>query len=413
MDATPAPIYLTGVGILTPLGGNLEEVWSRVLAGRAAWSAGPPLTGNRGRHELSARIEDAAIDDRLPARAFRRLPRYSKLFLAAAASCLRDLGGEGLPSGIRPERAGVFLGTSRGPLEAVESISFDLLDGRARHVNAVQFQETVYNAPLGHLSIHYGITGPCIALSSGGASGLLALEMAVSALHAGRLDLALVGGVDSLTETYRQGMSDAGVLSPGRRGSEQMAPFAADRNGTIAAEGGVFLAIETAASAARRNARKDVELLAAVSVSDGFSFYANDPEGRGFRRSMRTCLREAEIGPDGVDLVLASASGERQLDRAEWRGIRDLWGGNPPPVLVTSVNGLLGDMGAANALLSIALCHRIFERGMVPGAPSAARLDPECPLEIVSTSRPGSPRTVLVNEASWGGINASAAVRRA
>jgi 3-oxoacyl-[acyl-carrier-protein] synthase II len=408
-----AGLYLTGAGLLSPSGGDLETVWSRLLEGRAAWSPGPALNGNGRRHELSARIEDAAIDERLPARAFRRLPRYSKLFLAAAASCLRDLGGEGLPAGVRPERVGVFLGTSRGPLEAVESISFDLLDGRARHVNAVQFQETVYNAPLGHLSIHYGITGPCIAMSSGGASGLLALEMAVSSLRAGRLDLALVGGVDSLTETYRRGMSDAGVLSPARGGSEQMAPFAADRNGTLAAEGGVFLAIETAASAERRGARRDLELLSAVSVSDGASFYANDPEGRGFRRALRTCLREAELSPAAVDLILASATGERQLDRAEWRGIAEVWGGDPSSVLVTSFKGLLGDMGAANALLSVALCHRIFERGMVPGAPSAARLDPECPLRVAAASQPASPRTILVNEASWGGINASAAVRRA
>jgi 3-oxoacyl-[acyl-carrier-protein] synthase II len=406
-----AALRLVAAGFLTPLGHRREEVWGRAVRGERAFVALPrPLM--HGEARPAGRIADAAIEALLPARKYRRLPRYSQLVLAAAAACLQELGGERVTARFEPARIGVFLGTGRGPLEAVESLSDDLVAGKARQVNATHFQETVYNAPLGHLSIHYGFTGPCVALSCGSASGLLALEMAMVQLEAGRIDLALVGGVDSLTDRYQEGLGDTGTLA-GRRGRADMAPFAADRDGLLAAEGAVFVALarDLARDGAPAAAAGDgVRLAGVASAGDGFSAHANEPGGDGFFHAVRGCCRSAGIAPAQVDLVLAAATGERQLDAAEWQGLRRALGDRP--VRATALKALTGDMGAANALLALALCRDIFEQGLVPGTAHGGAIDPLCGLDVPRSTVAAAVSTVLIDEASWGGVNACAAVCR-
>ena len=398
---------LLAAGLLTPLGVGREAIWERMVRGERAFEAleGPvPPGGVRP----AGRIPDSWIEELLPARKYRRLPRYSQMVLAAAAACLDGLGGERVTARFEAARIGVFLGTGRGPLEAVESLSDDLVAGNARQVNATHFQETVYNAPLGHLSIHYGITGPCVALSSGTASGLLALEMAAVQLAAGRLDLALVGGVDSLTAKYEEGLADAGTLA-GRRGRADMAPFAVDRDGLLAAEGAVFLAFGREGDEPRPGSDPAVRLLGVASACDAFSSHATEPGGEGFARAVRSCCRVAGIAPGEVDLVLAAATGERQLDAAEWQGLARALGGRPR---ATALKGMIGDMGAANALLALALCREIFARGQVPGTVHGGEIDPRCGLDVPRTAAAAAVATVLIDEASWGGVNVCAAVRR-
>ncbi|HTQ79631.1 MAG TPA: beta-ketoacyl synthase N-terminal-like domain-containing protein [Thermoanaerobaculia bacterium] len=400
------PLYVSAYGGLTPLGHDRETLWQRVVRGERGYV----LNGGRP----AGRIAEEELDDRLPARKYRRLPRYSKLVLAAAAAAIADLGGEKVWAGFDLSRVGVFLGTGRGPLEAVESLSDDLVAGQARQVNATHFQETVYNAPLGHLSIHYGITGPCVAISSGTASGLLALEMAVAALAAGRIDLALVGGVDTFTSGYQDGMGDAGVLAGSRGRRPDMAPFAADRNGIVIGEGGLFVVLERGSVLERRagsSGGRLARLSGIASASDGFSFYGNEPGGAGFAHAIRGCLAAAGIAPSEVDFIFASAGGERQLDRAEWEGIGQVWGGRPAAP-VTALKGLTGDMGAASALFALAVGCEVFQRDLIPGLVQEGDLDPACDLDVPRAARPVRVERALVNEAAWGGVNASVLLER-
>lgn len=411
-------VELTGVGALTPYGGSVDALWARVLESDPSFGSGgdPEVLGGPPRSR--ATVPEDALLAALPTRRFRRLPRQAQMVVGAGARCLEDAGIFRPSSAFDPERIGIFLGTSRGPLEAVENLSVDLIAGR-RQVNPLDFQESVYNAPLGHLSIHCKITGPCVALSDGAASGLQALEMALQGLLSGRLDLALVGGVDSLTDRYVRAMADCRVLS-GRAGRpERMLPFSAARDGLILGEGAVFLALEV--PGCRKGSgppRRYLRVAAARIASEGAPHYANDPDGAGFERAVRQCLAEAGASAGEVDLVLAAASGQRQLDRAEWRAIGRLWEdqGAGPPVAsapsVTSVKGSLGDLGAGTQLAGLALLAEVFDRELLPPTRPAPELDPDCPCRPLSEPVPRRIDTALVQEAAWGGQNAAVLVRR-
>jgi 3-oxoacyl-[acyl-carrier-protein] synthase II len=272
----------------------------------------------------------------------------------------------------------------------------------------------VANTAIGHLSIHHGITGPGIAVVTGTAAGLQALEMALLQLDSGRIDRALVGGIDTLTDLYHQAMSDLRVLARGDRSPAEGAPLAEERSGIVPSEGAVFLALESRASCLGHGAKPLAEVVSAASVSDGFSFYGNDPEGRGFQRAMELCLARAGVPRDQVDLVLAAASGQSILDRAEWRGIEKTWQEAKPTVPVTAIKGVTGEMGAATALLGVAIATRVFAREVIPPVVPSRPLDPECGLAVIR-HQPlrRQVRYALVNEASWGGVNVTALLRRA
>jgi len=406
------PVIISGISCLTPFGRGLGQAWSKIVRGERSFGVMPQFSAGPVKPHLCGLVSDEDIDTCLPSRKFVRLPRYSKLVLSSAAECLRDAGLERLGKAMDPERIGVFLGTARGPQEAVESISLKLVEGAPHQINPLHFQETVYNAPLGHLSIHYGITGMCVAFSSGQASGLQALDAAVSFLDTRKIDLALVGGVDTVTEIYMRGMADVRVLSPQGGGREETAPFAAARNGTIVGEGGAFLALERNDSNRARGGARYAEIVSTAIASDGFSHYRNDPSGKGFEYAIRKCLQGANLTAKDIHLIIACASGQPELDRSEWSGIASACGDDAARIPVTSIKGVSGDLGAASQILAVALCSEIFKNGLIPGTFHDHPLDPDCPLQIIRKSIEAPVETALLNEASWGGVNATVFLKK-
>ena len=388
---------VTGVGLLSPAGTGLEAL-GRVLADdEACLEPVPPGAGGG----LWGRIDDEELPPLLPGRRFRRLPRFTRLVLAAARLAVESAGFGffGPPLG---NRTGIFLGTSRGPLEAVEEMSVSLVHGGVADVKAIAFQETVFNAAVGRLSIQLGVGGPAIAFSSGRASGLDALAVALLHLQSGRIDRALVGGVDTLSRRYRRALADLGVLAP-----SAAAPFAADRRGFVASEGAVFLVVEPRALAVGRGAEPWVEVEAVSAAADAHSSYGNEPSGAGFVLAVRRALAAAALDPQEVQLVFAAASGEVELDGAEAAALTDVWGSDRPPVAAIKAN--TGDMGAASGLASIALagCLRRSELRLPTWSGGDSVLgrcaDLRCRLPEANV--------VLVDDASWGGVNSAAVVR--
>jgi 3-oxoacyl-(acyl-carrier-protein) synthase len=191
-----------------------------------------------------------------------------------------------------------------------------------------------------------------------------------------------------------------------------MAPFAADRDGLVVAEGGACLALERADEVVRRAGRPLATLAGLHTASDGFCPHANEPGGAGFRLAMAGCLAAAGSRPEEVDVVLAAASGERELDRAEHRGLAAVWGPRARILPVTALKSWFGDVGAASALFSLAVAARMFETGIIPPTCSTGDLDPELALNLVRRPTPSRLETVMVNESSWGGLNATLLLRR-
>lgn len=405
-------IVISGMGFVSVLGVTLSDIWSKLQEGVSGFSQHDDLCTVDGRCGLAGIVPDDVINGLVPAAKFRRLPRESKLTAAAVSQCLKDLPLREMPKGFLESRVGIFMGTGRGPLESLERIGLKLVEGNPKGVNPLDFQETVYNAPLGHVSVHYGIRGPCIALSSGNTSGLAAMEMAANFLAKGEIDLALVGGVESISPFYYKGMSDLNVLSPTYGSREESSPFARDRNGFILSEGAVFLALEREDVSRSRNGKRYACLVGVASACDAYCFYGNDPDGRGFQLAMENCLEASRLKPSDIELILAAASGLDQLDRAEASGIRRVWGEQSREVPVTALKGVFGDIGAASSLLACAVGCEIFGRGVIPATLPDRETDPDFALNVLRNPLERVVRTIMINEASWGGLNSSVILQR-
>jgi 3-oxoacyl-[acyl-carrier-protein] synthase II len=248
----------------------------------------------------------------------------------------------------------------------------------------------------------FRICGPVQTVSSACASTTLAIGIALDALRAGDVDLALVGGADSLCRVTYGGFNALRSVDPA-----PSRPFRADREGLSLGEGGAALVLETLDSARGRGARPLAELLGAGASADAHHMTAPEPDGRGAAEALAAALRDAGVDPGSVDFVNAHGTGTPLNDVAEAGALRTVLGSRSERVPVTankaSVGHLLGSAGAIEAVATV-LC--LVDRHL-PATPGEGAVDPETPVDLVVEGRDGDFRVGISLNLAFGGCNAA------
>jgi 3-oxoacyl-[acyl-carrier-protein] synthase-1 len=237
-----------------------------------------------------------------------------------------------------------------------------------------------------------GVTGPCYAVSTACSASAKAVGCAQRLLDTGQVDAALVGGVDSLSQTTLRGFHSLQILSP-----VFCRPFSRERRGINIGEGAAYLLLERQGEAA-------VRLLGVGESSDAHHMSAPDPSGEGARAAMAAALAQAGVAPDDVDYINAHSPGTRLNDLSEGLAVKALFG---RPVPIASTKGftghLLGAGGATEAVFSIVA----VEQGWIPRSVGADPVDVDLGLNV-PTDRLDTPcRNVLSNSFAFGGNNVS------
>ena len=374
------PVAVTGIGVVSGFGLGVGPFWDGLTAGRSAIG---PVT--RAGFPEARGAEVAGLDVRAFVRTpqGRRIDRASLLALAACRLALADAGG--LPPDVVPARLGLALGSAFGNFG--ETTGFlDRLFARGAG-NPLVFPNLVMSAALSYVSIELGVTGPTVFVTDLEASGESAVAAGGDLVRDGRVDLCLAGGADELDAITWEVLRDAGLLA---RGAAR--PFAPDADGVSPGEGAAVLVLEPLARARARGAR----VYAALAPHPGFAVPA---PVHGWPREAGAVADGIRPLLDGVDAVLAAASGQPTLDRVEAQALAQAFGDRPVPV--TALRGATGDFGAAGAL-AVAAGALAVHQGVVPptvGAPPDATV----PL-VRERARRGPLRAVLVDGLARGGL---------
>ncbi|AJY73355.1 beta-ketoacyl-ACP synthase II [Paenibacillus beijingensis] len=400
-------VVITGMGVVTPLGNDVETFWNRLVAGESGISGIDTFDVSRQKAAIAGLVRNFDADGVIGRKEARRMDRFCQFAVAAAEQAAADANLK-LDETDR-ERVGVYVGSGIGGLQTLIDNEALLLSKGPARVSPTLVPMMISNIAAAQISIRFGTYGPTLSPVTACSIGNTAIGEAFRLIRGGDADVVFAGGAEAaVTELSLASFGNATALSlRNDEPSRASRPFDAGRDGFVMAEGAGIVVLESLAHAQRRGARVLAEVIGYGASSDAYHMVATHPDGRGAYQAMRTALRSADIEPSDVDVISAHATSTQLGDLSETRAIKSLFGEEAYRIPVTANKSMTGHMlGAAGGVEAVALVQSLRE-GMIPPTINLEQPDPECDLDYVPhKARRAEPRIGISNSFGFGGHNA-------
>jgi 3-oxoacyl-[acyl-carrier-protein] synthase II len=414
MSTSPAAqkrrVVITGLGMISALGNDVETNWSRILRGESG--VGPITRFDVSEHT----VKFAACVNLDPLKNFttpdlRKLDPFTMWALVASDEALRDAGLEPLKESEEArERIGCIIGTGIGGITGIEEQHKDMMERGPRRVSPHFVPKIMANAVSGQVAIRHGLQGTCFTTSSACASAGHAVGMAWRAIQYGDADVVVTGGAESATTPLSlAGFANMKALST-RNDDPQAAsrPFDKDRDGFVMGEGCGILVFEEYERAKRRGAKIYAEVKGYGSTDDAHHITAPEESGRGPARALREALRHGGIALEAVDYINAHGTSTPYNDLIETRAIKAVFGESARKLCISSTKSMIGHLLGASAAVELVVTALSVHQGRVHPTRNYTTPDPECDLDYIpGAAREKKVRNALSNSLGFGGHNVS------
>ncbi len=397
-------VVITGVGLITPLGHNVPDTWSALLAGTPG--LGPSTQLTRDDHIFGGVCEVKNYDpaDYLPRRQVRRRDRFQQFATIATQEAMQQSGLTITDE--NREQIGIYIGTGVGGIQTLVNQEHIVLEKGARRVSPYAITMIMPNGAAGMLAIDYGIHGPSNTIATACASGSDAIGHAFKAIRHGELVAAITGGSETImTSVAVAGFERAGATSTKTSGAPQ--PFDKNRDGLVVGEGCGMLVIESLENAQARGANILAEIIGYGQTTDAYHITAPAENGAGATRAMQKALADANLQPEDVDYISAHGTATPLNDLSETAAIKGAFGDYAYKVGISSTKSMTGHiMGATGAIESV-FCTLAIRDQIMPPTINYETPDPACDLDYIpNKARPGRVRVCMNNAFGFGGHNA-------
>ena len=395
---TSEPIWITGVGAVTPVGSTYAQIAENLLAGKSGVRSVTQFPVTDHLSQIGASIDAVPCPSGWDEHDFRQMPRVDQAALWCGISALQDAGwwtrrGE--------TRIGLVLGN------AAEWNTFWENDF---HQGGTQiYQPQAQLEPLTQrTSQRLGLSGPAVSLSAACASGNYAIALARRWLQMGWIDVCLAGACDmAITPMTLAGFGNLRALS--RRNDDPQAasrPFDVDRDGFVMGEGGTLFVMERAESARRRGGRAYAEVAGCGASSDAYHMVIPSPHPEPAIAAMRQALTDARLDPSNIDYVNAHATSTPVGDQAEAKVLETVFGPHIETMPVSSTKSMTGHLLTAAAAVEALACIIALDRQTIPPTINLHNPDPECRLRHVpNQAEQHRVRVTASNSFGFGGSN--------
>jgi 3-oxoacyl-[acyl-carrier-protein] synthase II len=411
-------VVVTGLGVTTPLGGDLASTWEALLAGR---SGVKPLTQDWAA-ELSVRIAaPVAVEPRevmKPVEA-RRLDRSAQFALIAAREAWKDAGLD--VATVDPERLGVVVGSGIGGVITLLD-AYDILKSKGpRQVSPRTVPMLMPNSPAAYVGLEFGAQAGVHTPVSACATGSEAIGYGLEMIRSGRADIVVAGGTEAAIHALPiAGFANMMAMSKNNDEPQRASrPYDKARDGFVLGEGAGIVVLESAEHAAARGARVYAELAAVGMSADSHDIAQPEPTGRGISAALRHALADGGIDPGQVVHLNAHATSTPLGDVAELKAIRAVLGDAAERVAISATKSMTGHLlGGAGGIETVFSVKALVDR-VAPPTINVDDLDDEVDLDIVRADpRPlpaqtaAGPAVALNNSFGFGGHNVVLALRR-
>ena len=406
-------VAVTGLGAVTPVGNNVEQVWQNLLAGKSG--IGPITLFDAS--ELTTRI-GGEVKDFDPAALFgqresRRMDRFTQLAVEASRQAVEDANLD--LDKIDRTRVGTVIGSAIGGMTTFSEQQEVLREKGPRRVNPFFIPMILPDTPAAQLSIQYGFMGPSMSVTAACATGTNAVGEAFEMIARGAADIVVAGGADALIiAPIFAGFSIMKAFSTRNDEPEKACrPFDADRDGFVASEGSAILILEELEHAQKRGAKIYAEFVGYGTSVDAGNMTSPLPDGRGASLAMAGAIRRAGLEPDDIDYINAHGTSTRLNDAAETVAIKRTLGEHAYKVRISSTKSMTGHLlGGAGALEAL-VCAKTLLTGTIAPTINYETPDPDCDLDYTPNApQQADVNTALSNSFGFGGHNASVVLKK-
>jgi 3-oxoacyl-[acyl-carrier-protein] synthase II len=404
-------VVITGLGVVTPLGEDLDLFWNRLLEGHSGIK---PLTRISTIDTYPVRFggEITPADfnplKSIEHKVIKRIDPFSCYALCAGIHAVKDSGIDF--EKVNRHRAGVVVGSGIGGISTMEEEYDVLREKGVRRVSPFTVPKLMVNAAAGNLSIQWGLKGPVSATATACATAGNAIIDAYKTIQFDDADVMLAGGSEAaLTKLGLASFCALRALSTrNEEPTKASRPFEKNRNGFVMSEGAGVVVLEEYEHAKARGARIYAELIGVGATGDGCHITAPDENGAGAAAAMDKALREARINPEQVGYINAHGTSTELGDLAETKAVKTVFGAAAKKVAISSTKSAIGHTLGASGGIELVITALALTRSHLPPTINYDEPDPECDLDYVpNVARRATLQYAMSNSFGFGGHNTS------
>jgi 3-oxoacyl-[acyl-carrier-protein] synthase II len=414
IDLPDRRVVITGMGVISPSGKDLETLWRNVRGGVSSAAPVTRFDTSKLPVKIAAEVKNFDVSKYIKSRKPGRFDLSIQYGVAAASLAVKDSGVD--LAGLDPDRVAVIEGTTISGMESIIKTrdTYVANEGNFRSLHPYNLVASYCGEGSSTISMHLGIHGHAVTYCSGCASSTDAIGYAARLIRGDDMDVALAGGADETMEMLHVGFCRLRAMTEQTCAPAQaMRPFDRTRDGFVLGEGSAFFVLEELSHALGRGARIYVELVGHGQSCEAYHATDPHPDGVGYARALEKTLRNARLLPTEVDYINAHGSATPLNDPVETRAIKAVFRDHARRLAISATKPVTGHLMGASGAIETMICALTIWHQEIPPTINLHEPDPACDLDYVpGEARPYPVRVGLNLNAGFGGRYACLALKK-
>jgi len=406
-------IVITGMGCISPLGNDVDTLWSNVLVGKSGVGLISLYDTSRFKVKIGAEIKNFDAVSLFGVRDARRMDRFVQFAMAAAMQAVEQ--SRLVVNEKNRDRIGVMLGSGIGGMNTMSEQMAVFSQRGPDRVSPFLVPRMLPDSAAGMVAIHLGVRGPNMAVVSACASGSNAIGEAAEVIRRSAADVVICGGSEAvIVPIAMAGLGVMNALSTRNDEPERASrPFDGQRDGFVMGEGAGILVLESLEHARERGTPILGEISGYGTSNDAYHISAPSENGAGAALCMRNALENAGLSAKDISYINAHGTSTQLNDKSETQAIKEVFGSQAYRIPVSSTKSMTGHLlGAAGALEAV-ICIKVLQEAVLPPTINYEFPDPECDLDYVPNhARQAQVAHIMSNSFGFGGHNATIIISR-
>ena len=405
-------VVITGMGVVSPIGNNVEEVWDALQEGRCGIGKVTHFDTSEFRAKLAGEVKDLDMEQYFTKRELKFNDRFTQFARIAAKQAYADSGLS--EDTIKADAFGVILGSGIGGIATIEGASTTLKDRGPSRVSPYFIPMALINLAPGSVAIDLGAKGNVSSVVTACAASTNAIGEAFHRIRDGYEDIIAAGGSEaSITPVAMAGFASMRALHEGEDPMRASIPFDAQRKGFVMGEGAGVLILEELEHALARKANIYGEIVGYGSTCDANHITAPLADGSSAAKAMQMAVKDAALQMQDVDYINAHGTSTPLNDSSETLGVKKAFGKDAMKPYVSSTKSMSGHLLGASGALEAIISTLAVQNDFVPATINYQHKDEACDLNLVVNEGLHTPvHVAMSNSLGFGGHNASIIIRK-
>lgn len=415
-------VVITGTGVVTPVGNNVEQFWNNIINGVCGIDFIKSIPTDNLSVKIAGEIKDFNPKEYgIDAKAARKHDKFCLYALAAASQAMAQSGLKSTdepsddPNYICPERLGVYIGSGIGGMHSFVNETIKMMNEGPQWISPLFIPTMISNIGAGNVAIAHNAKGVCLPVVTACATGTHSVGEAYRAIKHGYADAIIAGGAEAAVNPLAiGGFANSKALSTSEDPKQASLPFDARRQGFVIAEGAGVVVLEEYERAVKRGANIIAEVCGYGNTCDAYHYTAPRPDGTTQSVAFIQALKEAGYNEKDLLHINAHGTGTPLNDKGETAAIKIALGQeDAKKAIICSIKSMTGHaLGAAGGMEIVATALAL-QNGIVPPTIGYQEPDPDCDLDYTpNVARKADITIALSSSLGFGGHNAVVALRK-